>query len=90
MYNRENLSWRKRGRVMSESFFCGSFICTYCCNRLSESEVVIDHITPLAIGGDNSIDNLQVTCSWCNSVKGCLPHENAETKINAILDNLHE
>ena len=30
----------------------------------------IDHIVPVAAGGDNSLSNLRVLCSGCNSAKG--------------------
>jgi 5-methylcytosine-specific restriction endonuclease McrA len=31
--------------------------------------VVIDHILPVALGGTNKPDNLQVACRSCNQVK---------------------
>lgn len=30
----------------------------------------IDHKTPICLGGDNSIDNLQLLCRRCNRSKG--------------------
>lgn len=43
----------------------------YECLRCGDTErLSIDHIVPLAKGGDNSADNLQTLCSTCNSIKG--------------------
>ncbi|MBF6546238.1 HNH endonuclease [Nocardia brasiliensis] len=30
----------------------------------------IDHVRPVARGGDSTIDNLRLACGWCNIVKG--------------------
>ena len=73
---------------MSASWFAPdqAFICGYCCGRLNEDEVVIDHITPLAKGGSSDVENLQVTCRRCNSLKSDRDHFEAEEYINAVLD----
>ncbi len=43
----------------------------HCCLRCGSREnLSIDHITPLACGGDNSEENLQTLCKRCNSSKG--------------------
>jgi len=43
----------------------------YECLRCGDTErLSIDHIVPLAKGGDNSPENLQTLCSTCNSIKG--------------------
>ena len=88
MRKRRFLSWRVRARVMADSWHAPdqAFICNYCCARLSENDVVIDHITPLARGGSDIIGNLQVTCRRCNSVKSDKSHFEAEEFINQILD----
>ncbi len=41
------------------------------CNECNaKSEITLDHIIPLAHGGDNGLDNLQFLCRRCNSKKG--------------------
>jgi hypothetical protein len=36
----------------------------------STERLVLDHVIPVALGGDNSDDNYQVLCRGCNSKKG--------------------
>jgi 5-methylcytosine-specific restriction endonuclease McrA len=39
-----------------------------CCGE--HKPLTIDHVVPLALGGSNSIDNLQPLCGTCNCAKG--------------------
>lgn len=82
---RECLSWRTRGLVMARSYLRDEdrFLCNWCCARLTEAEVVIDHYFPLALGGTNSEDNLVVACQSCNSIKKDAHPSIAEVRINA-------
>lgn len=43
--------------------------CGYCRKKLSAKEKHIDHINPLARGGDNSRKNIQILCQKCNLQK---------------------
>jgi len=36
----------------------------------TEERLSVDHIVPRTLGGSDSLDNLQVLCSSCNSAKG--------------------
>ena len=45
-------------------------ICGICAQPVSISDVELDHIIPLALGGRHSSDNLQVAHSRCNRRKG--------------------
>ena len=85
---RRPLDWRARGKVMARCYSreADAFICNWCCSRLQAYQVVIDHWMPLALGGQDDDENLCVSCAWCNSVKGSLHPDDAEVKINALLD----
>lgn len=41
-----------------------------CCKADIEHEYEIDHIQPLALGGTNTDDNIQLLCKSCNRKKG--------------------
>jgi 5-methylcytosine-specific restriction endonuclease McrA len=42
-----------------------------CCQMCgTEERLSVDHIVPRTLGGDDSLSNLQVLCSSCNSSKG--------------------
>lgn len=43
------------------------FHCAICMS--SESDLQIDHVIPVAQGGDNDLDNLQLLCRSCNAAK---------------------
>ena len=43
------------------------------CGSTSERE--IDHKKPIASGGTNELDNLQVLCRPCNARKGDMPED---------------
>jgi 5-methylcytosine-specific restriction endonuclease McrA len=41
------------------------------CGDLASLDLTVDHIVPLALGGTNTIENIQPLCSACNGIKGC-------------------
>ena len=43
--------------------------CQLCGKKLTYDEMTVDHITPLSMGGIDSLDNLQCTCRACNKFK---------------------
>lgn len=45
------------------------FHCLACGLRFTLDELTTDHIVPLSLGGENSIDNIQPLCSSCNASK---------------------
>ncbi len=51
-------------------------VCQYCGKA---SGLEIDHKVPSILGGDNSIENLQLLCYACNEIKGIRTHSD-ETK----------
>ncbi|MCY4095714.1 MAG: HNH endonuclease signature motif containing protein [Gammaproteobacteria bacterium] len=44
--------------------------CNGCQNEFSYVNMTIDHIIDRAYGGTDHIENLQLLCGYCNSVKG--------------------
>ena len=44
--------------------------CHICRKKCRDDEIQIDHVIPLAEGGDHSLENLRVACARCNMSKG--------------------
>jgi hypothetical protein len=42
------------------------YICRYCQKQLTRSTATLDHVKPIAEGGDNSLENLVTACLDCN------------------------
>ena len=53
-------------RILSSKF---GFVCWYCGLNIKFREKHIDHIVPKSKGGDDLLDNLALTCSFCNYAK---------------------
>lgn len=45
------------------------YMCHYCKKQLTRFTATLDHVTPVAEGGDNSFENLVTACLRCNSRK---------------------
>jgi len=78
-------------KIRFEVFKRDSFTCQYCGATAPESVLHVDHITPVAQGGDNSIVNLVTSCASCNlGKKDTLLSDNAAVKRQkAQLDELN-
>ena len=61
--SREHLSASKRKRILLR----GKGRCMKCG---SKKNLEIDHVVPLARGGSNRLENLQLLCQRCNRMKG--------------------
>jgi 5-methylcytosine-specific restriction endonuclease McrA len=46
------------------------YTCLCCGRREPDIELTHDHVMPLAMGGENTIENSQMLCRSCNSKKG--------------------
>ncbi len=46
------------------------FACLMCGAKEPEITLTVDHVIPLAVGGSNSIENIQGLCYTCNNRKG--------------------
>lgn len=57
-------------KLRFEIFKRDSFTCRYCGKKAPDVVLEIDHIMPVAKGGDNSILNLVTSCYDCNHGKG--------------------
>ncbi|MDR6907519.1 5-methylcytosine-specific restriction endonuclease McrA [Agromyces sp. 3263] len=44
--------------------------CRYCKTPLDTFNCVQDHIVPVALGGSDAIENIQIICWECNNAKG--------------------
>lgn len=62
---RPKVSQAKRKRVYERD----KGICAYCGTHVDYDDFDIDHITPLAKGGNNEDSNLTVSCHQCNRKK---------------------
>lgn len=56
-------------KIRFEIFKRDSFTCQYCGQKAPDVILHIDHIIPVAEGGDNHITNLLTACFSCNSGK---------------------
>jgi len=50
-----------------------NYHCRYCQKQLTRFTATLDHVHPVAEGGDNSLDNLVTACLDCNSRKNIRP-----------------
>lgn len=58
--------------------------CALCGRKIGYYDMSLDHITPLAIGGADIVDNLQCTCKACNLFKGSILPEDFMERITEI------
>lgn len=66
MAKRKNISKKLRFEVFKRD----KFTCQYCGAKAPDVVLHVDHITPVAEGGDNDIMNLVTACQGCNLGKG--------------------
>lgn len=64
-----------------------SFRCQYCGKSPPEAVLVIDHIRPVADGGDNESINLVTSCVDCNQGKAAGKLNEVPPSINATIAN---
>lgn len=78
--------------VRFEVFKRDRFTCQYCGAKAPEAVLQVDHIHPVAEGGENEIMNLVTACVACNSGKSDrkLSDQSALEKQRAELEQLEE
>jgi 5-methylcytosine-specific restriction endonuclease McrA len=53
----------------------GTIKCIYCTKILTQNSCELDHKIPLAVGGNDDLENLQLLCQRCNREKHSKTHE---------------
>ncbi len=66
MAERKNISKKTRFEVLKRD----NFQCQYCGDRAPDTCLEVDHMQPVAEGGDNDVINLITSCVDCNQGKG--------------------
>lgn len=60
--------------------------CELCGRKILYKDMTLDHIMPLAMGGEDAVSNLQCTCKACNEFKGrILPDDFMERITNIYM-----
>ena len=58
-------------------------ICTGCQVMFPFRNMTVDHVIPQSKGGTDHLDNLQLLCAACNSMKGAQSQEEFIAKLKA-------
>lgn len=79
-------------KLRFEVFKRDSFTCQYCGSKAPEVVLQVDHIHPVAEGGDADIMNLVTSCQTCNGGKGArlLSDASVVEKQRAQIEELEE
>lgn len=78
----KNTKWRKvRAKFLKNQK--ESLACFYCTEPLTKDKTTVDHIVPIAAGGDPySHKNLATCCFLCNTLKGRMSEQKFRDKIS--------
>lgn len=79
MAKRKQISKKTRFEVFKRD----AFLCQYCGRHPPEVVLVVDHINPVARGGENDTDNLATACEDCNQGK-------SDRQLSAVSKSLAE
>ena len=76
-------------KIRFEVFKRDSFTCQYCGQSAPDVVLEVDHIKPIATGGDNELLNLVTSCKDCNRGKGKRELSNKD-ELKKQVDQLKE
>lgn len=68
-------------KLRFEVFKRDGFRCMYCGSTPDKALLQCDHIHPVALGGENEMDNLVTACQPCNSGKSATPLDVVPTSL---------
>jgi len=77
-------------KLRFEVFKRDGFRCMYCGATPDKALLQCDHIHPVALGGQNDIDNLVTVCQPCNSGKSATPLSVVPTSLEDRALETHE
>jgi Restriction endonuclease len=58
--------------------------CALCGRKLQIDDMTLDHITPLSMGGNDTLDNIQCACKACNQFKSNILPDDFMNRITEI------
>lgn len=79
-YKRIHFPEKTRGKIYRQA----GGRCELCGRKILYSDMTVDHIIPIAMGGTNDMKNLQCACSACNSLKGSILPDSFYDRITSI------
>ena len=77
-------------RLRFEIFKRDQFTCQYCGAHPPSAILHVDHVTPVAEGGETSIDNLVTACQACNLGKSSIPLSSVPKSLTARAAEIQE
>ncbi len=77
-------------RLRFETFKRDEFKCQYCGRTPPRVVLEVDHIVPLARGGDSSPENLITSCQDCNRGKGARPLDQVPAPLKDQMQDKQE
>ena len=75
-------------RLRQEIFRRDMYKCQFCQGEFSASELTIDHLVPLALGGLDEMINYVTCCRTCNSQKAAQPLSEFARELNVRIEKL--
>lgn len=75
---RKSLSKRERQTVYDK---CGGY-CAYCGTEITMKQMQVDHVIPVGLNGENTMENYLPACRSCNYIKSTLSLEGFRNIIN--------